>query len=201
MLIFQFWICLPTEILFLIVHIDIVCVCIIISPSSFSQILHNWWTHPHRYRPPWSFHQPLHQLIFIPNLSSRVSILRLKWTHCRLCRKLWMPLLVPPRCQCPSFFYNLMTGVPGHQWEKLREIDGAISVSIDLVDHVLQLGFRGVLSEWSHNSSQFLHCKKGTLVVIDPSPFLSKRANASLNSAICSSLSWSAIFFLNIYYG
>lgn len=33
------------------------------------------------------------------------------------------------------------------------------------------------------------------LVVMEPSPFLSKRAKASLNSAICYSFNWSAIWF------
>lgn len=40
------------------------------------------------------------------------------------------------------------------------------------------------------------------LVVMEPSPFLSKSAKASLNSAICYSFNWSAMFFfekLNIY--
>ena len=37
------------------------------------------------------------------------------------------------------------------------------------------------------------------LVVIEPSPFLSKRAKASLNYAICSSFNWSAISKLNLY--
>jgi hypothetical protein len=50
------------------------------------------------------------------------------------------------------------------------------------------------LSKWSHHSPQLLCVAKNTLVVIEPSPFLSNRANAYLNSAICSSLSWSAIF-------
>lgn len=35
-----------------------------------------------------------------------------------------------------------------------------------------------------------------SLVVIVPSPSLSKRENASLNSAICSSVSWSAMMYL-----
>ena len=35
----------------------------------------------------------------------------------------------------------------GHEREELREVDGAVAVSINLVDHVLELGLGGVLSE------------------------------------------------------
>jgi len=39
-----------------------------------------------------------------------------------------------------------------------------------------------------------------SLVVMVPSPSLSKRENASLNSAICSSVSWSAISIESLCY-
>lgn len=83
--------------------------------------------------------------------------------------------------------------VPGHKGQKLGEIYGSVSVGVDFVDHVLKLGLSGVLPEGAHDCSQFLGGLRCTLVVMEPSPFLSKRAKASLNSAICSSLSWSAI--------
>lgn len=39
-----------------------------------------------------------------------------------------------------------------------REIDCAVVVSVDLVDHVLQFGFGGVLAEGTHDGAQFLGC-------------------------------------------
>lgn len=41
--------------------------------------------------------------------------------------------------------------LPSHQGEKLREIDRPVTISIHLVDHILKLGFSGVLSQRSHN--------------------------------------------------
>ena len=66
--------------------------------------------------------------------------------------------------------------------EELWEIDSDISISIDLVDHILEFCFSRILTQRSHHSAEFLSVDaKDTLVVIEPSPFLSKRANASLN--------------------
>lgn len=44
----------------------------------------------------------------------------------------------------------------GHHGQELGEIDGAVAVSIDFVNHVLELSFCGVLSQRSHHSAQFL---------------------------------------------
>lgn len=92
-------------------------------------------------------------------------------------------------------FLSLIANKPGHERQKFREINGAVTVSIHFVDHVLKLSFSGILTQRSHDSSEFLSKASDTFVVMEPSPFLSKRANASLNSAICSSLSWSAMSF------
>lgn len=83
--------------------------------------------------------------------------------------------------------------VPGHKGKKFREINGAIAVGIDFVDHILKFCFSRVLTERSHDGAELLSEWSDTLVVMEPSPFLSKRAKASLNSAICSSFNWSAI--------
>ena len=71
--------------------------------------------------------------------------------------------------------------IPGHKGEEFGEIDSTVTVSIYLVDHILELSFSGVLTERSHDSTEFLGEKGCTLVVMEPSPFLSKRAKASLN--------------------
>merc|ERR1719400_2948905 len=112
-----------------------------------------------------------------------------------------------------------------HQRQELREIDGPISVCVDLVDHVLEFRSSSVsvsfiflaikdrnsgksmvpfpsastslIMSWSSASVGFwpkdLITVPNSLVVMVPSPSLSKREKASLNSAICSSVSWSAM--------
>ena len=43
-----------------------------------------------------------------------------------------------------------------HHSKELREIDGAVAISIDLIDHVLELGLSGVLAKGAHDSAQLL---------------------------------------------
>merc|ERR1739841_105350 len=42
----------------------------------------------------------------------------------------------------------------GHEGQELWEVDGSVTVSVDLVDHVLELSFSWVLSKGSHDSSE-----------------------------------------------
>lgn len=56
---------------------------------------------------------------------------------------------------------DLLLGVrllhlPRHHGQELGEVDGAVSVGVNLVDHVLQLGLRGVLPERAHDGAQLL---------------------------------------------
>merc|ERR1711998_665155 len=44
----------------------------------------------------------------------------------------------------------------GHQVEELGKVDGSGGVSIDFVDHVLELSLGGVLPEGAHHSPQLL---------------------------------------------
>ena len=44
----------------------------------------------------------------------------------------------------------------GHHGKELREINGAIAISIDLIDHVLELGLSGVLAKGAHDGAQLL---------------------------------------------
>ena len=41
--------------------------------------------------------------------------------------------------------------LPGHHGQKLGEVDGAVTVSVHLVDHVLKLGLSGVLAQGPHH--------------------------------------------------
>jgi hypothetical protein len=42
-----------------------------------------------------------------------------------------------------------------HHRQELGEVDGAVVVGVDLVDHVLQLAFARVLAEGAHHGAQF----------------------------------------------
>ena len=54
-----------------------------------------------------------------------------------------------------------------HHGKELREIDGSVSVGVDLVDHIGKLGLRGVLSKRSHDSSQLLGGDRTISVLIE----------------------------------
>ena len=41
--------------------------------------------------------------------------------------------------------------LPGHHGEELGEVDGPVAVSVHLVDHVLELGLGGVLTQGPHD--------------------------------------------------
>jgi hypothetical protein len=44
----------------------------------------------------------------------------------------------------------------GHEVKKLGEVDGSIAVSIDFVNHVLELRLGGVLTQGPHDCPEFL---------------------------------------------
>ena len=44
----------------------------------------------------------------------------------------------------------------GHHGEELGEVDGAVAVGVDLVDHVHELGLGGVLAQGSHDGAKLL---------------------------------------------
>ena len=125
------------------------------------------------------------------------------------------------RCDKPLHLH-----LPGHQIQKLWEVDGAIPISIYFVDHVLQLWFSWVLTQRPHHCPQLFRCDgaytsaytslnwtwasctrtatlwwgsspragqhNSCLCVFSPSPSLSNKAKASLNSATCSSVNCAA---------
>ena len=41
--------------------------------------------------------------------------------------------------------------LPRHHGQELREVNGAVAVSVHLIDHVLELGLGGVLSQGPHH--------------------------------------------------
>merc|ERR1712146_140263 len=44
----------------------------------------------------------------------------------------------------------------GHEGKELWEINGAVAISIDLVDHVLKLGLSWVLTKGAHDGTELL---------------------------------------------
>merc|ERR1712141_250733 len=46
--------------------------------------------------------------------------------------------------------------LPGHHGEELWEVDGAVAIGVDLVDHVLQLRLCRVLSQRPHHRAELL---------------------------------------------
>ena len=57
-----------------------------------------------------------------------------------------------------------VTHLPRHHREELREIDRAIAICIDLVDHVLQFGLCWVLAKRSHDGSELFGCDRAITI-------------------------------------
>lgn len=74
--------------------------------------------------------------------------------------------------------------------EELVEFDGAVAVRVDLLDDGFDLLFRGVEGEFLHDFLEFLHVRASTQGVMSPSPLTSIILKASLNSSVCSGLSF-----------
>ena len=43
----------------------------------------------------------------------------------------------------------------GHHGQELREIDSAVAIGVDLVDHILKFGLCGVLAQGTHDGPKF----------------------------------------------
>jgi len=67
-------------------------------------------------------------------------------------------------------FSDFFLGVGGlhlscHHGKEFWEVNGAVAISVNLVDHVLEFSFGGVLAEGSHDGSEFLG-GDGTIAVL-----------------------------------
>ncbi|RUS78963.1 hypothetical protein EGW08_013265, partial [Elysia chlorotica] len=73
----------------------------------------------------------------------------------------------------PERFPQLLLGVsilhlPRHHGQELREIDHRqLTISVNLVDHVLQLGLRRVLAQRAHHSSQLFRGDGAVAVLVE----------------------------------
>ena len=75
--------------------------------------------------------------------------------------------------------------------QKLSEIDGAAPVFVDQSSEDLQLLLGRVVPEGPQDCLELLSKEAATLLLMQPSPSLSKRAKASRNSSICYSVMFS----------
>ena len=55
----------------------------------------------------------------------------------------------------------------GHEGKELWEIDGSVTVGIDLIDHVLELSLGWVLTKGAHDSTKFLGGDGAITVLIE----------------------------------
>jgi len=54
-----------------------------------------------------------------------------------------------------------------HHGQELGEVDGAIAISVNLVDHVLQLSLGGVLSQRPHDGSELLGGDRAIAILVE----------------------------------
>mmetsp|Transcript_2178 Transcript_2178/g.7340 ORF Transcript_2178/g.7340 Transcript_2178/m.7340 type:complete len:210 (+) Transcript_2178:1150-1779(+) len=69
-------------------------------------------------------------------------------------------------------FEDFLLGVgvlhfPGHHRQELGEVDRAVAVGVDFVDHVGQLGFRRVLPEGTHHGAELLGGDGAVAVLVE----------------------------------
>ena len=55
----------------------------------------------------------------------------------------------------------------GHEGAELGEVNGAVAVGVDLVDHVLQLGLGRVLAERAHDGAELLGGDGAVAVLVE----------------------------------
>jgi hypothetical protein len=84
--------------------------------------------------------------------------------------------------QTPSIINELLW----NQNEKFSEVDSSTAVFIDYWCEYLELLFGRIMAQRSKDGFKLLNKSKITLLLMQPSPSLSKSAKAYLNSSICS---------------
>merc|ERR1719198_274986 len=57
--------------------------------------------------------------------------------------------------------------LPGHQTEELREVNGAITIGVHFVDHILKLGFSWVLAQGAHDCAKLLGGDSAVAVFVE----------------------------------
>ncbi len=72
----------------------------------------------------------------------------------------------------------------GHHGQELGEINGAVAICIDLVDHVSELGLGGVLSKGSHDGSKLLGGDGAITVLVEEGERLLELCNLFLGKLV-----------------
>merc|ERR1712117_338101 len=73
----------------------------------------------------------------------------------------------------------------GHEGEELWEINGSVTISIDLIDHILELSLSWVLSERSHDSSELFGGDGTITVLIEEGESLLEFSDLLLGQVLC----------------
>merc|ERR1719329_2070341 len=71
-----------------------------------------------------------------------------------------------------------------HKRQELGEINGSVSISIHLIDHVLQLSFGGILSQRAHHSSQLLGCDGAIAIFVEQGESLLELSDLLLSKLV-----------------
>merc|ERR1719195_624702 len=87
-------------------------------------------------------------------------------------------------CLDKLFFGVRVLHLACHQGQELREIDGAISISIDLIDHVLELSFGWVLTQGSHHCAQLFRRDGSITIFVEKREGLLELSNLLLGQLV-----------------
>jgi len=77
-----------------------------------------------------------------------------------------IPILIENLESLPDLLLTVrILHLPSHHGQKLGEVDGAVTVGVDFVDHVLEFGFGWVLTQGTHDGAE-LFGGDGTIAVL-----------------------------------
>merc|ERR1719333_1352620 len=72
----------------------------------------------------------------------------------------------------------------GHQREELWEVDGAVTIGINFVDHILKLSFSRILAQGAHDSSQLLSSDGAITILVKEREGLLEFSNLLLSQPV-----------------
>jgi hypothetical protein len=87
-------------------------------------------------------------------------------------------------CFLDFFLRICVLHLASHKGEELREINGAIAISIDLVDHILKFSLSGVLSKRAHDCPKFLGGDGSVTILIEEGESLLEFSDLFLSESV-----------------
>merc|ERR1719478_472285 len=72
----------------------------------------------------------------------------------------------------------------GHQTKELWEVNGSITIGVDLVDHILEFGLGGILTQGAHNSPQLFGGDSSIAVLVEEGEGLLEFGNLLLSQLV-----------------